>query len=122
MNNLSTWLRTRLSNRPDSEHGQALVRLMIFVGVMAYLLLGAALGGVAQDVSQTALAMSSIGVTIGSVLFCWILWAPGKSNVRRIIGMVADYGLMSTAMALMGEPLAWLYVIMMWVTVGNGLR
>ncbi|KAF1717857.1 hybrid sensor histidine kinase/response regulator [Pseudoxanthomonas yeongjuensis] len=122
MNNLSTWLRTRLSNRPDSEHGQALVRLMIFVGVMAYLLLGAALGGVAQDVSQTALAMSSIGVAIGSVLFCWILWAPGKSNVRRIIGMVADYGLMSTAMALMGEPLAWLYVIMMWVTVGNGLR
>ena len=122
MNDLSTWLRTRLSNRPDSEHGQALVRLMIFVGVMAYLLLGAALGGVAQDVSQTALAMSSIGVTIGSVLFCWILWAPGKSNVRRIIGMVADYGLMSTAMALMGEPLAWLYVIMMWVTVGNGLR
>ena len=122
MNGLSTWLRSRLSNRPDSEHGQALVRLMIFIGVMAYLLLGAALGGVAQDVSQTALAMSSIGVTIGSVLFCWILYAPGKSNVRRIIGMIADYGLMSTAMALMGEPLAWLYVIMMWVTVGNGLR
>ena len=122
MNDLSTWLRTRLSNRPDSEHGQALVRLMIFVGVMTYLLLGAALGGVAQDVSQTALAMSSIGVAIGSVLFFWILWAPGKSNVRRIIGMIADYGLMSTAMALMGEPLAWLYVIMMWVTVGNGLR
>ena len=122
MKALSTWLRTRLSNRPDSEHGQALVRLMIFVGVMTYLLLGAALGGVAQDVSQTALAMSSLGVSIGSVLFCWILYAPGRSNVRRIIGMIADYGLMSMAMALMGEPLAWLYVIMMWVTVGNGLR
>lgn len=122
MSDLATLLRQRLSNRPDSEHGQALVRLMIFIGVMVYLLLGAALGGVAQDVSQTALAMSSIGVAIGTVLFCWILWAPGKSNVRRIIGMIADYGLMSTAMALMGEPLAWLYVIMMWVTVGNGLR
>lgn len=122
MKDLSTWLRARLSNRPDSEHGQALVRLVIFVGVMIYLLLGAAFGGLAQDVSQTALAMSSIGVSIGSVLFCWILWAPGKSNVRRIIGMIADYGLMSTAMAFMGEPLAWLYVIMMWVTVGNGLR
>ncbi len=122
MKDLSTWLRTRLSNRPDSEHGQALVRLLIFVGVMIYLLLGAAFGGLPQDVSQTALAMSSIGVSIGSVLFCWILWAPGKSNVRRIIGMIADYGLMSTAMAFMGEPLAWLYVIMMWVTVGNGLR
>ncbi|MEO8364829.1 MAG: ATP-binding protein [Pseudoxanthomonas sp.] len=122
MRSLSTWLRTRLSNRPDSEHGQALVRLMIFIGVMTYLLLGAALGGLAQNVSQTALAMSSVGVLIGSVLFCWILYAPGRSNARRIIGMIADYGLMSAAMALMGEPLAWLYVIMMWVTVGNGLR
>ncbi len=122
MNNLSSWLQSRLANRPDSEHGQALLRLIIFSGVMVYMLLGAYFGGLDKAVSNTALAMSSVGVTVGLGLFCWILWSPGKSNARRIIGMVTDYGLMSTAMALMGEPLAWLYVIMMWVTVGNGLR
>ncbi|HET6783440.1 MAG TPA: ATP-binding protein [Pseudoxanthomonas sp.] len=119
---LTSWLHSRLANRPDSEHGQALIRLIIFSGVMVYMLLGAALGGLDQAVSNRALAMSSVGVTVGLGLYCWILWSPGKSNLRRIIGMVTDYGLMSTAMALMGEPLAWLYVIMMWVTVGNGLR
>lgn len=119
---LTSWLHSRLANRPDSEHGQALIRLIIFSGVMVYMLLGAALGGLDQAVSNRALAMSSVGVTVGLGLYCWILWLPGKSNLRRIIGMVTDYGLMSTAMALMGEPLAWLYVIMMWVTVGNGLR
>ena len=36
--------------------------------------------------------------------------------------MVSDYGLMGLAMIRMGEPLAWVYVILMWVTVGNGLR
>ncbi|RYG13746.1 MAG: response regulator [Burkholderiales bacterium] len=122
MNNMSSWLQSRLANRPDSEHGQALLRLIIFSGVMVYMLLGAYFGGLDKAVSNTALAMSSVGVTVGLGLFCWILWSPGKSNARRIIGMVTDYGLMSTAMALMGEPLAWLYVIMMWVTVGNGLR
>lgn len=122
MNNLAFWLQSRLANRPDSEHGQALIRLIIFSGVMVYMLLGAYFGGLDRGVSNTALAMSSVGVTVGLILFCWILWSPGKSNTRRIIGMFTDYGLMSTAMALMGEPLAWLYVIMMWVTVGNGLR
>ena len=122
MSSTYAWVKARLANRPDSEHGQALVRLAIFLAVMVYMLLGALLGGLEQNVSRTALAMSTVGVVIGTVLFCWILWSPGKSNIRRIIGMVTDYGLMSTAMALMGEPLAWLYVIMMWVTVGNGLR
>jgi two-component system sensor histidine kinase RpfC len=122
MKELTSWLHSRLANRPDSEHGQALIRLIIFSGVMVYMLLGAALGGLDQAVSNRALAMSSVGVTVGLGLYCWILWSPGKSNLRRIIGMMTDYGLMSIAMALMGEPLAWLYVIMMWVTVGNGLR
>ena len=36
--------------------------------------------------------------------------------------MLADYALMAAAMIRLGEPLAWVYVILMWVTVGNGLR
>src|SRR5690606_6097165 len=51
-----------------------------------------------------------------------ILVRPGKSHARRVIGMIADFGLMTAAMVHMGEPLAWFYVILMWVSVGNGLR
>src|SRR4249919_1520597 len=51
-----------------------------------------------------------------------IVHKPGVSHVRRAIGMVSDYGLMGLAMIRMGEPLARVYVILMWVTVGNGLR
>ncbi len=36
--------------------------------------------------------------------------------------MLADYGLIAIGMIQMGEPLAWVYAVVMWVTVGNGLR
>lgn len=36
--------------------------------------------------------------------------------------MIADYGLLAAAMNGMGEPLPWAYVVLMWITVGNGLR
>ncbi len=38
------------------------------------------------------------------------------------MGMLADYGLMAAGMVQMGEPLGWVYVVVMWVTVGNGMR
>ena len=36
--------------------------------------------------------------------------------------MIADYSLMGVGMVLLGELLAPMYVVLMWVTVGNGLR
>nr|WP_241094014.1 ATP-binding protein [Xanthomonas bonasiae] len=36
--------------------------------------------------------------------------------------MIADYGLMCMAMSAIGEPMACIYVVVMWVTIGNGLR
>ena len=115
-------VRTRLSNRPDSEHGQAAIRVIIFTGVILYMAVAAYLGALPADVYVWSAAMSAIGAGVGFVLLLGILRNPGSSHVRRIIGMATDYGLMTAAMALKGEPLAWLYVILMWVTVGNGLR
>src|SRR5690606_38719455 len=54
--------------------------------------------------------------------FGWLLASPGRSDVRRAVGMLADYGLMAAGMIRMGEPLAWVYIVVMWVTIGNGLR
>ncbi|KRG70477.1 ATP-binding protein [Pseudoxanthomonas dokdonensis] len=122
MTRLPAWLHRRLSHRPDSEHGQALIRIAIFSGVIIYMLAGALHGSLPPDVYRTAIAMSGIGAGLGALLFLGILLRPGRSDLRRILGMLVDYGLMGVAMVLKGEPLAWLYVILMWVTIGNGLR
>lgn len=122
MEAMLTGIRERLALRQDSEHGQALIRLLIFSGVIVYLLVCAATGTLEPQVYVESLAMSLMGVASGAIIFLWILSQPGRSDIRRVAGMLVDYGLMCSAMAMKGEPLAWLYVLILWVTIGNGLR
>ncbi|NUS59522.1 MAG: response regulator [Lysobacter sp.] len=114
-------LRQRFANRPDSEHGQALVRLAVLSVVLVYLLLRGP-GDEPWAEYRDVLLMVATGFAVGLGIVLSIMVRPGVSHPRRIIGMVSDYGLMGLAMIRMGEPLAWVYVILMWVTVGNGLR
>lgn len=116
------WLRSRIAHRPDSEHGQAVVRLAVLLVVLLYLSLNGVRADMPTAIYRDVLAMVVVGFTIGALLLAWIVARPGRSHLRRAIGMAADYGLMAAAMIRMGEPLAWVYVLLMWVTVGNGLR
>ncbi|MDR0181780.1 ATP-binding protein [Lysobacter arvi] len=122
MLNVLRHLKKELSRRPDSEHGQAFVRLAVLSVVLVYMLVRGATGALPSKEYVNVLKMVETGFVVGAFLIAWILWRPGKSHLRRIIGMVSDYGLMAAAMIHIGEPLAWVYVILMWVTIGNGLR
>ena len=108
-------------NRPDSEHGQALVRLAIAAVLLIYL------AGLASGASAGREVLLSVYVLLaetmlGLGLVIAIIMNPGVSHTRRVIGMLADYGTLAAMMILKGEVLAPLYVIILWVTVGNGLR
>jgi two-component system sensor histidine kinase RpfC len=116
------WVSTRLAHRPDSEHGQTITRIMIFGGVICFMGLADVLRLLPPEVTRSSIQMSFVGLFVGVVVLAGILLRPGISHTRRVIGMINDFGLMSVAMILKGEPLSWLYVVMMWVTVGNGLR
>lgn len=122
MNEVLGKLQKVLSRRSDSEHGQAFVRLAVLFVVLIYMLVRGASGALPSHQYSNVLLMVETGFAVGVVLIAWILWRPAKSHVRRIIGMISDYGLMAAAMIHIGEPLAWVYVILMWVTIGNGLR
>lgn len=122
MNALVTWVRGRLSNRPDSEHGQAIVRLSLISLILAYALLPSSREMLDAREYSIVLTIVLSGLVNGIGIVAWLLASPGKSGPRRALGMVADYGLMAAAMIGMGEPLSWAYIVLMWVTVGNGLR
>jgi two-component system sensor histidine kinase RpfC len=115
-------LRARFSNRPDSEHEQAIVRLVIVCLFLAYLLGVATVSTAHAVVVTTALKYLLVEGIAGAGLLVWLLLRPQVSHARRIIGMVSDYGAMGAIMALSGQELAPLYVIYLWVTIGNGLR
>jgi two-component system sensor histidine kinase RpfC len=117
-----SWLKQRLSNRADSEHGQALVRIALITLILGYVLLPSSRAGLDESQFQDVLAIVLGGLTLSLGIFAALLVRPERSDGRRIVGMLADYGLMAAGMIRMGEPLAWIYVVIMWVTVGNGLR
>jgi two-component system, sensor histidine kinase RpfC len=122
---LATVVAARLRNRPDSEHEQAIVRLSILLIVLIYMLARNHLSQPGAELvpgTGPVMTMVMIGFGLGSVILGWIVADPKVSHLRRVLGMFSDYGLMGAAMLVMGEPLGWVYIILMWVTIGNGLR
>lgn len=115
-------LRQRLAQRQDTEHGQQIVRIVLIVLILGYV----AMPDVRRDLPPAqyagVLAIVLTGLGLSLLAFGWLLWRPGRSDPRRILGMLADYGLTAAAMIQMGEPLSWVYIVVMWVTVGNGMR
>ena len=115
-------LRARYANRPDSEHGQAFVRMAILTIVLIYLCGVGTVSGFQDPDLRTVLLYVAIESLVGFGILTAIAMRPGVSRTRRVIGMLADYTMMGAAMHLMGAHLAPVYVVYLWVTIGNGLR
>ncbi|MGO4220376.1 ATP-binding protein [Lysobacter sp. TAF61] len=115
-------LKTRLAARPDSEHAQDLVRIVITALFSTYL--GwrfLHLDGADNTLPLTwMILLGELLVALG--LLAAILLEPGVSHVRRWIGMLTDYSAMGAIMCIQGEPAAPLYAVYLWVTIGNGMR
>jgi two-component system, sensor histidine kinase RpfC len=122
MSSAIAWFRHRLASRPDSEHGQALVRIAMVALILIYELIFARSWGISSREQAYVIGLTLISQAVSLLVLTWILIRPQRSDVRRIIGMIADYGLMCMAMSAIGEPMACIYVVVMWVTIGNGLR
>lgn len=123
MKSLGRALRDRFGNRPDSEHQQAFIRLIIAALILSYLL-----GLATTDPRHLNPAFFwSLGVilaetVLGLGLVIAIALNPGVSRVRRLIGMAADFSTLAAMMSMYGEALAPLYIVYLWVAIGNGLR
>ena len=122
---MTSFLRSiaeRFRNRPDSEHGQALIRVAIVTVILVYLL-GVTSGTEERNEPlRQVFVYFTIEFVVGLGIIVAIALRPGISHARRVIGMMADYAMMGAAMHALGESLAPVYVVLMWVTIGNGLR
>jgi len=111
------WLRARLAARPDTEHEQAIVRLLVVGLIVLYLLPGA----IAQNLEPTIFVM--LGYLAGSILiFGHIIVAPGESPARRALCALGDVATLTWVMAFVGERAAPLFLVYVWITLANGFR
>ncbi|MBA8883198.1 ATP-binding protein [Dokdonella fugitiva] len=115
-------LRSRFQKRPDSEHEQAIVRMAIVMVFLVYLAGLVTVSGTHTATVQVALRYVMLDAVVGALILGWLIRHPGVSHPRRVLGMLTDYGSIGAIMALSGQEVSPLYVIIMWVTIGNGLR
>lgn len=111
----------RLASRPDSEHEQAIIRILVGSVATLYMLtigVGDPDAGMAGLIPWIAAGflLASAGLLVG------VLLDPRPSPLRRAIGMLLDLATTSAAMAFAGDGGAPLLAIYLWVIVGNGFR
>jgi two-component system sensor histidine kinase RpfC len=118
-----SWITSRLRNRPDSEHELTVNRLALSGTAFMYLIIAATFGraDAAQMLREQWLYFALYEI-VSISLFVHLLYHPGISVGRRLIGMVSDLGLFSYGMYVGGEAFAPLYPIYLWTIFGNGFR
>ncbi len=115
------FLRERLARRPDSEHGQALIRIVITSIALLYLVLLNAKHDLAANRHYMLLFVScALLAAVG--IFSLIVIYPQASPTRRVLTMIFDFSAMSYIMYAMADKGIVFFSIYLWVAIGYGLR
>jgi two-component system sensor histidine kinase RpfC len=110
-------MRARLAARPDTEHEQGILRLIISSLVFLYLLPDAL---TKHDILP--LYVMGIHLVLALVIFLRIAYSTIVSPARRVFAQLADVAAISWYMAVFGESAAPLFLLYIWVTLGSGFR
>ncbi|MET0049539.1 MAG: ATP-binding protein [Candidatus Thiodiazotropha sp.] len=118
-----SWIRfvSRLKLTPDREAEQAVVRfgltivLSLYSGYMYFFVLDDRIMGILFGV---ALGYMAFAVSVMLI----IAWKPIGYPGRRVYTMVCDVAVIAFSMWVGDERTSMLYVIFLWLSLGNGLR
>ena len=115
-------VRERLANRTDSEHEQALVRIVI-VGLLTFYYFCLYLFAPDLQASFFGGFLFALGyLALSAVYFVLIVVSPAASARRRLVAMTTDFITLSVLMYLGEEAGTALYPLYLWITFGNGFR
>lgn len=122
---LQTSVRIADSSGTDVEQGQSLQRLYMVVGVVSFILLRNA-AGLEPELSDQAM-MLLLGYFSAFLFYALGIYAlvrlrPGRFPLRRLIVMQIDYISIGFSMVVGGQMALPIYAVLVWVTVGNGMR
>jgi two-component system sensor histidine kinase RpfC len=115
-------IKATLAKRDDSEHEQAIIRIVIVFVVLVYLIFSTWKDGFVSATEKHALEIAFMVFVFSLGLLARIAIHPGTSPQRRLIGMVTDIGATCYVMQTGGEVYSPFYIILLWVTFGNGFR
>ena len=115
--------------RPDSEHEQVMIRILLVSLNLTYVLALILASGPTQTSSQTFTEtfIGSVLILPPSFAGTWLLLIllmlhPAPSVPRRVLGNLLDMAMVSAFLLVGGAMAAPWYMIYLWVTFGNGFR
>jgi len=117
VNSLLTGLRAKLAARPDTEHEQAIVRLLISGLLVLYLLPNTV--GAAREL---ILYIGGAHFALALLVLLRIFDSAEKSPARRVVAIFADFATVTCYMVFFGERAAPLFLLYVWMTLANGFR
>jgi two-component system sensor histidine kinase RpfC len=115
-------LRARLRARPDTEHEQALTRLVVVPAMLAYMLLAPFPPEQAAGIRQASLLIFAVGLASALLVALHILWRPGVSHARRSWSLLADVAGVAASMLAGGTIASVFFPLLLWVILGYGFR
>jgi two-component system sensor histidine kinase RpfC len=113
-------LRARVAARPDTEHEQAIVRLLVAAALGAYLLEFTDLLSLGTVGEEDVAFLVYVGAA--ATILAWVLASSTVSHLRRCLGAVADVSIITYAMWFFGDQALALLLAYVWVTLANGFR
>ncbi len=115
-------IRDTFAKRPDSEHEQAFIRLAIVFILAVYIAFSFLQNRRIDRAEIVPAAIAFFSFLFSAGVFSHIVVRPAISPLRRAIGIVHDNGMAAYMMVALGEYCAPFYIILLWVTFGNGFR
>ncbi|HET8608227.1 MAG TPA: ATP-binding protein [Burkholderiales bacterium] len=111
----------RFAQRPDREHEQAIIRLVIGVLLGIYLVPYAI--GLLQGTGETTFPVAMATFIVASVgILAHIYWRPDICVPRRLLGTAIDIGAVTYFMMTANDYAAPFYAVYLWIIFGNGIR
>ncbi len=122
-NGMLARLNRRLKGTGDSEPEQAKLRLAIGLILLVYICIP---WSGEESFTETITSRASIIIllyySVALALFSAIVVRPRPSQVRRICGAILDMGSLSILMFYTGAEVVPLFLLYLWVILGNGFR
>lgn len=106
----------------DAERAQAVVRLIISPIAISYTLALYLRSMIEATVAWQIFLFEAMFFAAGLVLWLDIRRRPGNRPVRRVLTMLIDYTTITLVISAGGATMLPIYAVLLWVTVGYGLR
>lgn len=113
------YVKKQLSNRVDSEHRQAILRVAI-ISIAEMYAIGSYLSG--GGVTLNGILIIGAALLISFAIVAHIVWRPNANPTRRIVGAIEDNISTTLFMNAVGIHGALFLFVYPFITVGNGFR